>query len=107
MELKNFTLTERRVPSFLRISFCGGCGWNTIPANCFVVDRHRVLLDECDLFAKSVWIHNLDIGICSLLSLTHHFVGAWKFAGDSSILVHKALCPLWILKVSAEHSHKI
>ncbi len=89
-----------------KTNLCGGCGWNTGPANCFVFDLLQVLLDECDLSAGSDRNRIQDIGICSLLSLTHHFVGAWKFAWDSSILVRQALCFHWVLKTSSEHFHK-
>tara|TARA_B100001121_G_C18481859_1_gene522961 strand:- start:119 stop:430 length:312 start_codon:yes stop_codon:yes gene_type:complete len=90
-----------------KLSLCGGCGWNTVLEDYFFVGRLQVGLEECDRFVRTGEIRNLDIGICSLHYLTHHFVGAWKFAGDFLTLVHLTLCSYWILKISSEYFHKI
>ena len=75
-----------------KTNLCGGCGWNTGPANCFVFDLLLASPELYDRFVRTDEIRNQDIGIGSLPFLTHHFVGAWKFAGDSSILVLQTLC---------------
>ena len=66
-----------------KTNLCGGCGWNTGPANCFVFDLLQVGPEKCDRFVRTVEIRNLDIGIGSLQFLTHHFVVSTKRCGEN------------------------